>query len=38
MKDIGRMQVFESPQDLIEEVLKVLIGEWLVRADDAVQI
>jgi len=38
MEDVGGMQVLESPQDLVKEVLEVLVGEWLVRTDDAVQV
>lgn len=32
------MQVFQPAQDLVEEILKMLIAQWLVGANNAVQV
>jgi len=38
MEDIGRMEVFETTEHLVQEVLEVLVCEGLVGRDDTVQI
>ncbi len=38
MDDMCRMDVFESLEQLIDEILNVLIGEFIFRVDDLVQI
>jgi hypothetical protein len=32
------MEVFQPAQDLVEEILKMLIAQWLVGANNAVQV
>ena len=38
VQDIGRMNEFDSTAYLINKVLKVSIGQWLLRTNDLVKI
>lgn len=38
MQDVGGVHEEESSQDLVDEVLYVLIAEFLPRVDDAVEV
>ena len=38
MQHVGRVNVLESAQQLVQEILHVLVGEGLRRADDFVQV
>lgn len=38
MQDVGRVNVLETAQDLVDEGLEVGICQWLAAADDGSQI
>jgi len=35
---VGRVDILEATQDLVDKVLEVRIGELLMRADDLVHV
>lgn len=38
MDDLGRVQVLNAPQNLVEEYFNVVLGQVLRRDDDLVQV
>ena len=38
MQNIGRVDIFQAAEDLVDEGLEVGIGQWLARANNGRQI